>query len=117
MLKFLILIVLSFDAFAFSKANNVKDCKDKSKGPCYEFDGRARLYNNKWIRIWKKGTNRLYQVARQTEPAFQSIKHLSMATEINANFDVCFLQPEVASGISEICVQSVKNIKTSQMPE
>lgn len=117
MLKFFFLFTLSLNAFAFSKLNTVKECKEKSEGPCYDFDGRARLYNNKHIRIWKKGSNRLYQVSRQTENSFSDLKHLSMATEINAHFDVCFLKPEVPSGISEICVQSVKNIVTSHMPE
>ena len=111
------MLTLSFGAHAFTKKNNVKDCKEIAKGPCYEFPGRARLYNNKHVRIWKKGTNRLYQIANQTEPSFSELKHLSMATEINGTFDVCFLKPEIPSGISEICIQSVKNIKTSQMPE
>jgi hypothetical protein len=117
MLKFFILLTLSFQAHAFTHRNNVKDCKAKSKGPCYAFNGRARLYKNKYMRIWKKGTNRLYLVARQTESAYSDLKHLSMATEIHATFDVCFLQPEIPSGISEICIESVKNIKTKQMPE
>jgi hypothetical protein len=95
----------------------VKNCADKAKGPCYEFSGRARMYRNKYIRIWKKGTNRLYQVARQTESAFIDLKHLSMATEIHALFDVCFLNPETPSGISEICIQSVKSAKTKHVPE
>lgn len=117
MLKIVLLLVLSFEAHAFSKNNNVKDCKDKAKGPCYEFKGRARLYHNKYIRIWKKGTNRLYQVHSQTEAAFIELKHISMATEINAVFDVCFLKPEVPSGISDICIQSVEDARTSYVPE
>lgn len=117
MLNIIIMLTMSIGAFSFSQKNNVKDCKDIAKGPCYEFPGRARLYNNKHVRIWKKGSNRLYQIASQTPPAFSEIKHLSMATEINGNFDVCFLKPEVPSGISEICIQTVKNIRTSHMPE
>ena len=110
-------MALSISASAFTKKNNVPDCKELAKGPCYEFNGRARLYNNKHVRIWKKGTNRMYQVSHQTEAAFSDLKHLSMATEINAKFDVCFLKPEVPSGFSDICIQSVKDLKTSQMPE
>jgi len=118
MFKILIILLLSVEmVHAFSKANNVKDCKDKAKGPCSEFNGRARLYNNKWIRIWKRGTNRLYQVASQTDSAFFELKHLSMATEIYADFDVCFLKPETPTGYSDICVSSVKMVKTSYMPE
>ncbi|MFL5783254.1 MAG: hypothetical protein ACJ76H_01510 [Bacteriovoracaceae bacterium] len=117
MLKIFLMLVLTFPAYAFTKNNNVKSCKDISKGPCYEFKGRARLYQNKYVRIWKKGTNRLYQVSHTTEQAFSDLKHLSMATEINATFDMCFLKPEVPSGFSDICIQSVKNLKTSQMPE
>ncbi len=105
-------------AHAFSKKSIVKSCKDSAKGPCYEFAGRARMnINNKFIRIWKKGSNRLYQIAGQTEPAYSDLKHLSMATEMHATFDVCFFNPEVPSGISEICVESVKNAKTSHIPE
>lgn len=111
------LILSAKSVNAFSQKNNVADCKEKAKGPCYEFDGRARLHNNKWIRIWKKGTNRLYQVASQTETAYFDLKHLSMATEIYADFDVCFLKPETASGFSDICVSAVKNSKTFVMPE
>lgn len=118
MLRTFILLVLSVNvAHAFSIKGNVQSCKDTAKGPCYEFAGRARMANNKHIRIWKKGTNRLYLVASQTESAYSDLKHLSMATEIHAQFDVCFLKPEVPSGISEICVESVKNAKTSHMPE
>lgn len=114
---FFLLLVFTANAHAFSKNGMVKECKEKAKGPCYEFPGRARLYNNKYIRIWKKGTNRLYQVARQSESAYIDLKHLSMATEINALFDVCFLNPEIPSGISEICVQTIKSAKTSHVPE
>ncbi len=117
MLKFFFLVVLSFDASALTKNKNVNDCKEKALGPCYEFPGRARLYNNRDVRVWKKGTNRLYEITSHTESAFSDLKHLSMSTEINANFDACLLKPEAPSGIAEICVQSVKNIKTSQMPE
>lgn len=117
MIKFLLLVVLSFDAWALTKKNNVNDCKEKAEGPCYEFAGRARLYNNKYVRVWKKGTNRLYEITNHTESALSEIKHLSMSTEINANFDACLLKPEAPSGIAHICVQAVKNIKTSQMPE
>lgn len=114
---FILLFVMSFNAHAFSKNGIVKDCKDKAKGPCYEFSGRARMYSNKFIRIWKKGTNRLYQVSHQTDAGYSDLKHLNMATEINAIFDVCFLKPEVPSGFSDICIQSVKNAKTSHVPE
>lgn len=117
MLRFFLLLLLTFEAQAMMKNKTVKECKEKAEGPCYEFPGRARLYNNRDIRIWKKGTNRLYQIAHQTESAYSDLKHLSQSTEINANFDVCLLKPEAPSGISDICVQSVKNIKTSQMPE
>ncbi len=117
MLKIFLLLVLSFEAQAMAKSKNVVSCKENVEGPCYEFPGRARLYNNRDIRIWKKGTNRLYQITGQTETAFSDIKHLSQATEINALFDVCLYKPEVSSGIADICVQAVKNIKTSQMPE
>ena len=117
MLKFFFMLVLSFDALALSKNHNVADCKEKALGPCYEFPGRARLYNNRDVRVWKKGTNRLYEITSHTETAFSDIKHLSMSTEINAIFDVCLLKPEAPTGIAHMCVQSVKNIKTSQMPE
>lgn len=117
MVKFFILMILAFDIHAMTKNRNLKDCKEKAKGPCYEFPGRARLYNNRDVRVWKKGTNRLYEITDQTESAFSDLKHLSMATEINANFDVCLLKPEEPSGIAHICVQSVKGLKTSQMPE
>ena len=117
MLHIIVALGLSFGAHAFTQKNNVKNCKDIAKGPCYEFGGRARLYNNKHVRIWKKGSNRLYQISHQTEAAFYDLRHLSMATEINADFNACFLKPEVPSGYSDICIQSVKDIKTSQMPE
>lgn len=117
MLKFLFLIVMASNVHAMSKNKNVKDCKEKAEGPCYEFPGRARLYNNRDVRVWKKGTNRLYEITSQTEAAFFDLKHLNMATEINGNFDVCLLKPEAPSGIAHICVQSVKDLKTSQMPE
>ena len=109
--------MLTLEAQAMSKKANVPACKEKAEGPCYEFPGRARLYNNRDVRIWKKGTNRLYQIANQTEKVYSDMKHLSQATEINANFDVCLLKPEAPTGIADICVQTVKNIKTSQMPE
>ncbi|MES2526694.1 MAG: hypothetical protein V4598_06385 [Bdellovibrionota bacterium] len=117
MLKIFLLLVIAFEAEAMSKNKIVPACKDKAEGPCYEFPGRARLYNNRDIRIWKKGTNRLYQIANQTEKAYSDIKHLSQSTEINANFNVCLLKPETPSGIADICVESVKDMKTSQMPE
>lgn len=117
MLKFLFLLALTFNAWALSKNKNVNDCKENAQGPCYEFAGRARLYNNRDVRVWKKGTNRLYEITRHTDSAFSDLKHLSMATEINANFDVCLLKPEAPTGISEMCVQAVKNIRTSHMPE
>lgn len=117
MLKIFLMLVLTLEAQALTKSKNVKECKEKAEGPCYEFPGRARLYNNRDVRIWKKGTNRLYQVADQTESAFYDLKHLNQATEINASFDVCLLRPEVSSGISDICIQAVKDMKTSQMPE
>ena len=118
MLRILIIsLVFTNVAHAFTKNGIVQSCKENAKGPCYEFPGRARMYHNKYIRIWKKGSNRLYEITRQTDSAFSDLKHLSMATEIHATFDVCFLDPEVPSGISAICLQSVKNAKTSHMPE
>ncbi len=118
MLKIIIFFFFTMNfAHSFTKANNVDSCKAISKGACYEITGRARLYNNKHVRIWRRGTNRMYQVMKQTGSAFFEIKHLSMATEINAEFDICFLKSEDQPGYAEICVQSVKNMKTSQMPE
>lgn len=117
MVKFFLLMILTLDIHAMTKNKNVKDCKEKSLGPCYQFPGRVRLYNNRYVRVWKKGTNRLYEITTQTESAFSDLKHLSMATEIYANFDMCLLKPEEQTGIAHICVQSVKDIKTSQMPE
>jgi len=115
-----ILLLLAFTtgtALAFSEKGIVANCKDKAKGPCYEFPGRARMYSNKWIRIWKKGSNRMYQISTQTKSAFSDLKHLNMATEVHAMFDVCFLRPEVPSGFSDICVQSIKGARTSYVPE
>ena len=117
MLRIFLFLVLATDAFAMTKNKNVKDCKELAEGPCYELPGRARLYNNRYVRVWKKGTNRLYEITSQTETAFSDLKHLGMSTEINAIFDVCLLKPEAPSGIAEMCVSSVKNIKTSQIPE
>lgn len=117
MLNFLFLIMMATAAQAMSKSKNVVDCKEKAQGPCYEFAGRARLYNNRDVRVWKKGTNRLYEITSQTKEAFYDLKHLSAATEIWATFDVCLMKPEAPSGIAAMCVQSVKDLKTSQMPE
>lgn len=118
MIKIFILFILwTTTGHAFSKKNNVTSCEEKVKGPCYEFLGRARVHNNNTIRIWKVGTKRLYRVAWQSESAFKSLKHLSSATEMYATFDLCFLQPETPSGISDLCIQSVKNAKTSAMEE
>lgn len=116
-LRFLVFFVMASNAFALTKKKNVKDCKEVVEGPCYEFPGRARLYNNRYVRVWKKGTNRLYEITSQTETVFSDLKHLGMSTEINGIFDVCLLKPEAPSGIAEMCVQSVKNLKTSHMPE
>lgn len=117
MKNFIFLLVLSVDAFALVKNKNVKECKEIAQGPCYEFPGRARLYNNRDVRVWKKGTNRLYEITHQSESVFSDLKHLGMSTEINALFNVCLLKPEEPSGIAHMCVQSVTNIKTSQIPE
>ena len=116
-MKFLILLTLSTQVFALNKSNTVQDCKEIAKGPCYEFPGRARLYSNKYMRVWKKGSRRLYEITNHTAKAFYDLKHLNMATEIHAMFDVCFLKPEVPSGFSSICVQSVKDMETSYVPE
>lgn len=117
MFKFLLMFGLILNAHALSKNKNVTDCKEKAEGPCYEFAGRARLYNNRDVRIWKKGTNRMYEVVSQTAPVLYELKHLSMSTEINGMFDVCLLKPELPSGIAHVCVQKVKDLKTSHMPE
>lgn len=117
MLKIFLLLIMSFEAQAMSKNKIVPACKEKAEGPCYDFPGRARLYNNRDIRIWKKGTNRLYQITNQTEKAYSDLKHLSQSTEINAIFSVCLLKPEVSTGIADLCVESIKDMKTSQMPE
>jgi hypothetical protein len=111
------LILLISPAFALSKKSTVANCKDNALGPCYEFAGRARMYNNKDIRIWKKGSNRIYQIATQTQTALMELRHLSMATEIHGQFAVCFLKPEAPSGYSDVCVQSVKDLKTTYVPE
>lgn len=116
-MNFFFLLLLSTNTWALSKKRNVIDCKEKALGPCSEFPGRARLYNNRDVRVWKKGTNRLYEITSQTASALNEIKHLSMGTEINAIFEVCLIKPEAPTGIIDMCVQAVKNIKTTHMPE
>lgn len=114
---FILLILWTTTGHAFNKKNNVSSCQEKAKGPCYEFSGRARVHTNNAIRIWKIGTKRIYRVAWQSESAFKDLKHLTMATEMFATFDMCFLQPETPSGISDICIQSVKKPKTTATDE
>lgn len=116
-MKTLLLFLLTFNVHALTKNKNVANCKEKAEGPCSEFSGRARLYNNRDVRVWKKGTNRLYEIVAQTETSFSDLKHLSMSTEIHGTFEVCLMKPEVGSGIEHMCLQSVKNLKTSHMPE
>lgn len=119
MLKLAALIfVLSIDpSFALSKKSNVQDCKEKAKGECLVFKGRARVYGKGTTRIWKVGSNRMYQVVSHSEAAFNDMNHLTFSTQMFADYDVCLIKPETPSGIQDICVQNVKDAKTTAMPE